>query len=142
MPVVILDQADSGPAELAAQLPVRAELVRVLPGPDRPDYCLALLEKRLVFKPGPDFDVSRVGSEFLRTDTDGSPAVLVYAVVFCARFQGTQVAPDMKDLWVNLAYVIDNSQMRDGAVDFAKLENVAVARINLDPTIETLRQPK
>lgn len=120
-------------------LPLRAELIRVLPGPDRPDYCLAQTEHRILYRPDPkSFDESRVDAEFLRHDPAGSPVVLVYCVVIAARFAGTQVSPDMKDLWVNLAYVIDNSVHRDDRMDLAKLDYVAVARINLDPSAEHL----
>lgn len=115
MPVVILDQLDIGPDELAAVLPCRAELLRVLPGPDRPDYALARLEHPLV-----------------------TPQRPIFGVVMAARFVGTQFAPDMRDLWVNLAYVIDDSVTQDDALELSKVRYAAVVRINLDPTVEHL----
>ncbi|WP_149361207.1 hypothetical protein [Lolliginicoccus suaedae] len=140
MPVVILDDVEAAPPELAAQIPARAELLKVLPGPDRPDYCLALLENRTIFRPPEGFDASTIEPEFLRHDDDGTPVILVYAVVMCSRFAGQQIAPDMKDLWVNLAFITDNSLLRDDRLDFAKIAPVGVVRINLDPTTESFRR--
>ncbi len=119
MPVVVVDAVDVGPPELAEQLPVAAELLRVLPGPDRPDYALAAL-----------------GSP-LRWDAPDGPRE-VHALVLAPRFVGDRLAPDLRDLWVGLAYVVDLAQLRAPAVDLAMCHYAAVVRLNLDPTREHL----
>lgn len=39
--------------------------------------------------------------------------------------------PTMRDLWVNVAYIIDSAQIREHRVDFDKNYPAAIARINL-----------
>ena len=128
MPAFTIDSVDVGPPELAAQLPVRAELRRVIPGPDRPDYCLAVLDTPLVFRPSGEFDLARTTADFLRQD-DAGPFIYIHAVIVAARTAGEQLHPGMKDFPVALAYVIDNTIGRDELVDFAKLHYAAVAFI-------------
>ena len=129
MPAFTIDSVDLAPPELAAQLPIRGELRRVIPGPDRPDYCLATLDIPIVFRPRADFDLSRVETGFLGRDEAG-PFVYVPAVIVAARIAGQQLHPGMKGLQVALAYVIDNTIGRDDVVDFAKLHYAAVAVIS------------
>lgn len=129
MPAFTIDSVDLAPPELAAQLPIRGELRCVIPGPDRPDYCLATLDTPIVFRPPADFDLSRVETGFLGRDEAG-PFVYVPAVIVAARIAGQQLHPGMKGLQVALAYVIDNTIGRDDVVDFAKLHYAAVAVIS------------
>lgn len=128
MPAFTIDSVDLGPPELAAQLPIRAELRRVIPGPDRPDYCLAVLDTPIVFRPPAGFDLSRSSPDYLRQDAAG-PIIYVPAIVVAARAVGDQLHPGMKGLGVALAYVIDNTVARDEVIDFAKLHYAAVAFI-------------
>src|SRR6478672_3612094 len=104
-PLVSVTRFDTAPPELEWQLPLNGELYRVVPGSDRPDYSLFVLERPVHFYPRDGFDLVRV-----------------HALLLCARFVGQQLHPGMTDLAVNLAYVIDNSLARDAQVDFAKIE--------------------
>jgi len=117
---------DTAPPELEWQLPLNGELYRLMPGSDRPDYSLFVLERPVHFYPGDGFDVGRVEPEQRVEDRKGRPMVRVHAMLLCARFVGQQLHPGMKDLAVNLAYVIDNSLARDAEVDFGKIEFAAV----------------
>ena len=125
-PQVAVTRFDTAPRELEWQLPLEGELYRLIPGPDRPDYSLLVLERPLHFYPAPGFDVGRVEAEQRVEDRKGRPMVRVHALLVCARFVGQQLHPGMHDLPVNIAYVIDNSLARDEVVDFAKIEVAAV----------------
>ncbi len=93
-----------------------------MPGSDRPDYSLFVLERPVHFYPRDGFDLDRVVPEQQVPDRKGRTMVRVHALLLCARFVGQQLHPGMTDLAVNLAYVIDNSLARDAEVDFAKIE--------------------
>ena len=125
-PQVSITRFDTAPRELEWQLPLDGELYRLIPGPDRPDYSLLVLERPLHFYPAPGFDLGRVDDEQKVDDRKGRPMVRVHALLVCARFVGQQLHPGMRDLAVNIAYVIDNSLARDAVVDFSKIEVAAV----------------
>jgi len=121
-PLVSVTRFDTAPPELEWQLPLNGELYRVVPGSDRPDYSLFVLERPVHFYPRDGFDLDRVEPAQQVQDRKGRTMVRVHALLLCARFVGQQLHPGMTDLAVNLAYVIDNSLARDAQVDFAKIE--------------------
>jgi len=125
-PLVCVTRFDSAPPELEWQLPLNGELYRLMPGSDRPDYSLLVLERPLHFYPRDGFDLRRVEPEQQVQDRKGRTMVRVHALLLCARFVGQQLHPGMADLAVNLAYVIDNSLARDAEVDFAKIQFAAI----------------
>ncbi|WP_028785462.1 hypothetical protein [Terracoccus sp. 273MFTsu3.1] len=125
-PLVCVTRFDTAPPELEWQLPLNGELYRLMPGSDRPDYSLLVLERPLHFYPHDGFDLRRVEPEQQVQDRKGRTMVRVHALLLCARFVGQQLHPGMVDLAVNLAYVIDNSLARDAEVDFAKIQFAAI----------------
>ena len=125
-PLVSVTRFDTAPAELEWQLPLNGELYRLMPGADRPDYSLLVLERPLHFYPLEGFDLRRVEAEQQVQDGKGRTMVRVHALLLCARYVGQQLHPGMTDLAVNLAYVIDNSLARDPEVDFSKIEFAAI----------------
>lgn len=129
MPGFVLTRLDLGPAELEAALPLRADALRVMPGSDRPDYLLARFERPLKYRTPVGFDMSRADPSLRGTDERGD-FVIVQGIVVCARFVGQGFRSGMRDLAVNIAYVIDNSLAADTTVDFAKLEYVAVGFVD------------
>ncbi|MEO5743442.1 MAG: hypothetical protein ABIQ53_02475 [Terracoccus sp.] len=129
-PKVAITRLDVAPPELEWQLPLNGELYKLLPGPDRPDYSVMVLERPLHFYPGESFDLGRLEADQRTEDRRGRPMVRVHALLLCARFVGQQLHPGMSDLPVNLAYVIDNSLARDDKVDFAKIEYAAVGFVS------------
>lgn len=129
MPGFVLTRLDIGPAELEAALPLRAEALRVLPGSDRPDYLLARFERPLKYRTPVGFDLNRADPNLRGTDEQGD-FVIVQGIIVCARFVGQGFRSGMRDLAVNIAYVIDNSAANDASVDFSKLEYVAVGFVD------------
>jgi hypothetical protein len=139
-PKVRITRFDDAPNELTWQLPVAGELYRLMPGPDRPDYSLMLLERPLLFYPPEGFDLDRVGAERRVEDRQGRRMVEVHALVLTARFVGQQLHPGMAELPVNVAYVLDQSLAQDASVDLAKIAYAAVGLLTEerpDPTDPT-----
>jgi hypothetical protein len=103
---------DYNPPELERMLPVAVTLLRELPGPDRPDYWLGKLENPVAW-------------------TKEGDHIVVDHIVVCARWQGTRIEPLARDLPINIAYVIDPSQIEDPSLNFAKTEFVAIGGANI-----------
>lgn len=131
MPRFVLTEMDLGPDDLDAQLPVMAAEARMLPGADRPDYCIAHLENPIKFHLPPTFDVARATPTYLGDD-DGGRFLWVYLLVVAPRTVGDRFHRGMKGLVVNVAYVIDPSQGADVRLHFDKCEPVGVGYID-DP---------
>jgi hypothetical protein len=129
-PLVSVTRLDGAPQELEWQLPLNGELYRLMAGSDRPDYSLMVLERPLHFYPKDGFDLGRVEADQRVLDRRGRQMVRVHALLLCARFVGQQLHPGMRDLAVNLAYVIDNTLARDATVDFGKIEFAAVGYLS------------
>jgi hypothetical protein len=129
MPGFVLTRLDLGPAELEKALPIRADALRVMPGPDRPDYLLARFEKPLKYRTPVGFEMERADPTLRGRDEQGD-FVIVQGIVVCARFVGQGFRSGMRDLAINVAYVIDNTLANDPRIDFAKLEYVAVGFID------------
>jgi hypothetical protein len=125
-PLVTVTSLDGVPDEIDAQAPLDGELLGAIPGPDRPDYCLVILDRPLRFHPGPDLDLGRVLADQLTTEADGRPLVWVRTVVLVARFAGEQITPGVRDLTVDLALVVDDTTLRDDLLDFAKVLPIGV----------------
>lgn len=116
---------DTAPLEFSWQVPVNGELYRVIPGPDRPDYSIMLLQRPLQVYPGPHLDLRRVDDDLVGEDRQGRPMARAHALVLCARFTGQQLHPGMTDLPVNVAVVIAESVLTDARLDFAKISYAA-----------------
>jgi hypothetical protein len=55
--LVTITSLDGVPDEIGAAAPLDGELLRVIPGADRLDYCLVILDDPLRLHPGPDLDL-------------------------------------------------------------------------------------
>jgi len=132
MPSFVITRLDAGPEEFAAVLPLRARVIRVMPGSDRADYVLCYVERPIPFRPPAGFDLSRVHPEALTPDAQGE-LIAVQGIVICTRLVGESFRAGMNDLAINIAYVIDNSLTRDPSVDFTKLEFAAIGFIDDSP---------
>ncbi len=134
-PVFSIDRMDVGPDDLAAQLPVRARLLRVIAGPDRPDYCLAVAEQPIRHRTSLEqlraagVDPAKADPQMIRVNDDGSVDLLVFGLVLAARLQGEQLHAGMRDLATGLAYVVDNTLLNDATLDLRKALYVAVVDI-------------
>lgn len=109
--------------ELQRQLPLTATINRSIPGSDRDDYLLALLDQPIKYHPAEHFDWSRCQSKFIATDTDGQ-FLWIYAVIIASLFAGTQVHAGMRAFAVRVAYVIDNTTGLDHELSFDKLDSI------------------
>jgi len=98
---------DSGPEDLDPQVPFTAELVRQLPGQDRPDYWLGQLEHPLTF--------ARNGRQHV-----------VRWVILASRLRGQSIQPSAHRISIGLAYVLDEGQITLERVDMSKCLYVAV----------------
>ena len=132
-PRVIFSAARSGPTELTSQLPLRGELAGVIPGPDRPDYCLVVLDRPIAFEPPEDFDRDRIRQSAIdQMALDLDDVLPIGTLVVAARQTGIQISPTMVDLVVNIAYVLDESVLTDELLEFDKVHFVAIATLNLE----------
>ena len=137
-PKIVINSVDSAPADLTAQLPVHAELVRILPGPDRPDYSLAIAKKPIHFHTTvaaleqAGVDPNAADPQMIRVHDDGSIDLVVFGMVLCARVAGETIHLAMQDFPVNIAYIIDNTQLRDASVDFSKSYFAAIGFVSMD----------
>jgi hypothetical protein len=112
-----------GPEQLAANAPLVTDLVRQIPGPDRPDYWIAELQSSL----------SVVLDNFERTITH---------LVLAARWEGTTIASGATHLPLGIAYVTDLSLLNDSELNFRKCHYVAIgigSVISGDHQVEPLR---
>lgn len=102
-----LTSVDQAPDELYEQLPVEADLLRKLHGPDRPDYWLAKPRKPL------------------RWLQNGSESQVTH-LVLAARWVGGEIKVGVVDAPINIAYVVDATLLQDQRLDFGKCAYVAI----------------
>lgn len=114
--------------ELQSQLPLSGRLARQIPGPDRSDYFLVVLQKPLRYHPQPDFDWSRSQQEFSSQYGTGD-FLWIYAMIVCSLAVGTQLHRGMKRFPIQLALVIDNTVGRDETLVFEKCDYAGQALV-------------
>jgi hypothetical protein len=102
---------DYNPPELNEQVPFSFAIVRMLPGPDRPDYWLGKLD------------------EPLRWIDDHNEHWVEYVAV-SARWQATKIEPNMSNTPIGIAYVTDPSQIEEPNLSFDKYKYVAIGVAN------------
>jgi hypothetical protein len=153
VPFLVIDQIEYGPPEFAELLPVRCDVVRAMKGPDDATYFLVRPEPapnylpqvptpltaeqeqhyaRNVYPRLESFALSQVNRQLLQYLPDGRIAVSVPGFVVTPRFPPNQFGPEMRDVWVNLAFVLDPAVMREPSLDFGALFFAAVVRMNLE----------
>jgi len=94
-----------GAEDFDGALPLKGQILRQLPGPDRPDYFLAALDTPFTWK---------------------KEQKKISHIVIAARWVGGVLAPGMSDTPVNIAYVIDDSIHSDPKLDFRKCYYAAI----------------
>lgn len=129
---ISVDSVETGSDELALQLPVRGQVLRRLPGPDRPDYSLAGLRSPLRLR-STTHVLAEAGVELGGLDPatttvheDGSVVAVVYGLVLAPRTAGVRLATAQGAVAVATALVLDTSQMTDRSVRFEKVFYAAV----------------
>lgn len=103
---------DFAPEDLYPQVPFAAELVRRLPGPDRPDYWLAQLAHPIAFA------------------HDGKQHVVRW-VVLASRLVGQSIGPSVGRIAIGLAYVLDEAQVELDTLDMRNCLYVAIAEATI-----------
>ena len=107
MTTIRVKSIDYAPDDLYDQAPFDVDLLREIPGPDRPDYWLGKLRKPLTWL------------------NDGAERQVTH-VILTARHMGGSISPTMRNTGVNIAYVTDSSVALDSGLDFAKCTYVAI----------------
>jgi hypothetical protein len=102
-----ISSVDYAPEELDDQLPIVTELVREIPGDDRPDYWLACTARPI---------------RWISDNIDHTITHLVLA----ARWQGTHIEPGVEHLPIGIAYVTDDTLLDDSRLDLNKCEYIAI----------------
>ncbi len=103
---MIITDVDYAPDDLPGQTAFDVDLMKQMPGPDRPDYWLGRLRRPLRW--------SREGAE--RSITH---------VVLSARWVGMQIGRDRR-LPVGIAYVTDPTLLQDAGLKLEKCAYVAI----------------
>ncbi len=116
-----ITSVDYAPAELHEQMPLEIDLLRMLPGPDRPDYWLGKASKPVRWL---DRNIERQ----------------VTHLVVAARWAGTRIGSDFKDLPVGIAYVTDASMLGDDATDFRKSKYIAIGQASVGDFVPPPRE--
>lgn len=128
-----IDAIDIGPDDLTAQLPLTGRLRRMLPGPDRPDYVLAELDRPVTHRTTIDVaagvDLTRVDSALVRVADGGALMISTPILVLAARMVGQQVHQGMVRFPVNIAYALSGSLPAAERLEFALCLPVAVGFI-------------
>lgn len=106
-----ITSVDHAPDEFHAATPIEVNLVRRLPGSDRPDYWLG-----------------EVLSPFEYTTDAGTQVARHF--VLAARWQGMQIEPNAENLPINIAVVTDDRQLTESLVDFGKSNFIAIGLAN------------
>jgi hypothetical protein len=102
-----ITSVDYAPGDLYEQVPLVVDLIRQIPGDDRPDYWLGALQTPI------------------RWLVENQPREVTHLIV-AARWQGTAIDVGVENLPVGIAYVTDQSVLSDDHLDLAKCTYVAI----------------
>lgn len=102
-----ITSVDYAPEELDKQTPLVVHLLREMPGDDRPDYWLGEVETPIKW----------IHDNF---------EIEITHLILAARWEGTRIEPNVKDLPVGIAFVTDQSLLNDEKLDFKKCSYVAI----------------
>jgi hypothetical protein len=102
-----ISSVDYAPEGLYDQVPIVADLIRELPGDDRPDYWLAKTQRPI---------------RWVKDNIEHSVTHLVLA----ARWAGTRIESGAEQLPVGIAYVTDLTVLHDCRLDLKKCAYVAI----------------
>ena len=98
---------DYAPEELYDQVPLVFELLREIPGKDRPDYWIGKC---------------KIPIRWIHENHEKQ----IHYVVVAARWEGTRIEPHAKKLPIGISYVLDETVLTDEALDFDKCVYVAI----------------
>ncbi|GAC1634540.1 MAG: hypothetical protein NVS9B10_30650 [Nevskia sp.] len=102
-----ITDVDYAPEDLYEQVPFDLTLIKELRGPDRPDYWLGSLAKPLLW-------------------LDNGITKSITHVMLTPRYVGVRIYPEIQEVTVGIAYVIDNSVLADAVLDLNKCFYAAI----------------
>jgi hypothetical protein len=102
-----ISSVDYAPEDLYEQTPFVVDMLRELPGKDRPDYWLAK---------------ARTPIRWLHQNHERS----ITHIIVTARWEGTRLTAGVQQIPVGIAYVTDESLLTDSRLDFSKCAYVAI----------------
>ena len=102
-----ITSVDYAPEDLYDQVPLVVDLIREIPGDDRPDYWLGSVQRPI------------------RWLVDNHVRQVTH-LVLAARWQGTAIVAGVESLPVGIAYVTDQSVLDDARLDLTKCAYVAI----------------
>lgn len=100
-----LIDCDYAPKDMAEQLPIECIIERTIPGSDRPDYSIAVCKTPLYYN----------GQE-------------IKYLVLAPRFVGEHINEHTHEVFLGVAYVTDDSLIKDKVISFEKCKYVAICR--------------
>ena len=103
----VLHDLDNGPESLRTELPIKVNFLRMIAGPDRPDYSLFELDHSVEHQ------------------KDGETLTISH-VVLAPRMVGQSIEANVENLGVGVAFVTDESLLEDKRLDFNKADYVAI----------------
>ncbi len=98
-----ISSIDTGPDEIRQLLPIKATIIDKKESPDGGEYYLAILLKPINFN-----------------------GKLINYFIVGGRMVGQGISPEMKNLYINIAYVTDNKLVDEKVMDFEKAEFFAI----------------
>jgi hypothetical protein len=102
-----ISSVDYAPEALYEQTPIVVDLVRQIPGDDRPDYWLGVVQRPI---------------RYIKDNHELS----ITHLILSARWTGTQIVPGAEHLPVGIAFVTDSTLLDDVKLDFKKCDYVAI----------------
>ena len=94
-----------------------------MPGPDRDDYFIGILEQPITYHPVPGFNWSRTHPDDIGTD-DAGRFVSIWALVVATLMARDRMHAGMKGKPVFLAYVTDTDMLRSDRLDVDKCQPI------------------
>jgi hypothetical protein len=114
-----IESVDYAPAELYGQCPIVVELIREIPGPDRPDYWLGKVKTPI------------------KWSKENEERQIVY-LVLAARWEGTRIEAAAANLPVGIAYVTDETLLEDPRLTFDKCAYIAIGLSHVEGAVEPI----
>jgi len=102
-----LYEADFCPDDFINQLPILIQVIRKIPGSDRPDYWIAKSETPIFWK---------------------DRNMTINYVIVANYFYGEKLDKNVKSIVLNVAFVVDESVINDKTLDFNKSFPIAICR--------------
>lgn len=102
-----ISSVDYAPEELYEQTPIVVDLVRQIPGDDRPDYWIGTVQRPI---------------HYIKNNVERSITHLILA----ARWAGTHISPNAQQLPIGIAFVMDSTLLDDAKLDLKKCDYVAI----------------